>query len=72
MKTSGRSYWHWRAVVQHGFFIEDILQSRRNICAAKRFLIRLIECWGFVSKRIMADKQAALLRGDGTRGRTWP
>jgi len=34
VKIASRSYWLWRAVDQHGFVIEEILQSRRNKRAA--------------------------------------
>jgi putative transposase len=56
VKITGRSYWLWRAVDQHGVVLEKILQSRRDKRAAKRLLVKLMKRWGFVPKRIIADK----------------
>ena len=56
MKIAGRSYWLWRAVDQHGFVLEEFLQSRRDKRAAKQLLIKLMKRWGFVPKRIITDK----------------
>ncbi|EDQ03412.1 hypothetical protein DSM14862_04083 (plasmid) [Sulfitobacter indolifex] len=56
VKFSGRSYWLWRAVDQHGVVLEEILQSRRDKRAAKRLLVKLMKRWGFVPKRIITDK----------------
>ena len=56
VKIAGRSYWLWRAVDQHGVVLEEILQSRRDRCAAKRLLIKLMKRWGFVPNRIITDK----------------
>lgn len=40
MKISGRKFWLWRAVDQHGVVLEEFLQSKRD----KRSLLRLIKC----------------------------
>jgi putative transposase len=56
VKITGRSYWLWRAVDQHGVVLEEILQSKRDKRAAKRLLIKLMKRWGFVPKRIITDK----------------
>ena len=56
VKIAGRAYWLWRAVDQHGFVLEEILQSRRDKRAAKRLLVKLMKRWGFVPKRIITDK----------------
>ncbi|MFC6643862.1 transposase [Sulfitobacter profundi] len=56
MKIAGRSYWLWRAVDQHGVVLEEILQSRRDKCAAKRLLVKPIKRWDFVPKKIITDK----------------
>ncbi len=61
VKIAGRSYWLWRADEQHGVVLEEILQSRRDKRAAKRFLVKLIKRWGFVSKRIITDKLRSYL-----------
>lgn len=56
MKLSGRSFWLWRTVDQHGVVLEEILQPRRDKQAAKRLLISLIKRHGVVPKRIITDK----------------
>ena len=53
---NGVKHWLWRAVDQHGFVLEEILQSRRDKRAAKRLLVKLMKRWGFVPKRIITDK----------------
>ncbi len=55
MKISGRKFWLWRAVDQHGVVLEEILQSKRDKRAARRLLLRLIKCHG-LPKRIITDK----------------
>lgn len=40
MKISGRKFWLWRAVDQHGVVLEEILQSKRDKRAARRLLLR--------------------------------
>lgn len=41
VKISGRRFWLWRAVDQHGVVLEEILQSKRDKRAAKRLLVKL-------------------------------
>jgi putative transposase len=55
VKISGRKFWLWRAVDQHGIVLEEILQSKRDKRAAKRLLLCLIKCHG-LPKRIITDK----------------
>lgn len=55
VKISGRKFWLWRAVDQHGFVFEEIMQSKHDKRAAKRLLLRLIKRHG-LSKRIIIDK----------------
>lgn len=55
VKISGRKFWLWRAVDQHGVVLEELLQSKRDKRAAKRLLRRLIKCHG-LPKRIITDK----------------
>ena len=64
MKISGRKFWLWRAVDQHGVVLEEILQSKRDKGAAKRFLLRLIKCHG-LPKRILTNS-APMGRPNGT------
>lgn len=56
VKIAGRSFWLWRAVDQDGVVLDEILQPRRDKCAAKRLLVRLMKHWGFVPRRIITDK----------------
>ncbi|AHD03640.1 transposase (plasmid) [Leisingera methylohalidivorans DSM 14336] len=55
VKIADRSFWLWRAVDQDGVVLDEILQSRRDKRAAKRFLLRLIKRYGVVPKRIITD-----------------
>jgi len=55
VKVSGRKFWLWRAVDQHGVVLEEILQSKRDKRAAKRLLLRLIK-YHALPKRIITDK----------------
>ncbi|WP_281996158.1 IS6 family transposase [Ruegeria faecimaris] len=56
VRLSGRKYWLWRAVDQHGVVLDEILQQKRDKRAAKRLLRRLIKRLGFIPKRIITDK----------------
>ena len=56
VRISGRNYWLWRAVDQHGVVLDEILQPKRGKRAAKRLLRRLIKRLGFIPKRIITDK----------------
>ncbi|MFP3385639.1 DDE-type integrase/transposase/recombinase [Tritonibacter sp. SIMBA_163] len=55
VKIAGGSYSRWPAVSQYGIVFEEILQSRRYKHAAKRLPVKLINRWGFIPKRIIAD-----------------
>ncbi|MBO9403336.1 IS6 family transposase [Shimia sp. R9_3] len=56
VRISGRKYWLWRAVDQHGVVLDEIIQPKRNKRAAKRLLRSLIKRLGFIPKRIITDK----------------
>lgn len=56
VRISGRKFWFWRAVDQHGVVLDEILQPKRDKRAAKRLLRRLITRLGFIPKRIITDK----------------
>lgn len=51
-----RKHWLWRAVNQDGYVLDEIVQTHRNIKAAKRLLIRLMKKQGRMPKRIVTDK----------------
>ncbi|SPL61445.1 Mobile element protein [Ochrobactrum soli] len=56
VKCAGEKFWLWRAVDQHGFVLEEILQKRRDKRAAKRLLVVLMKRYGFSPQRIITDK----------------
>jgi putative transposase len=55
----GKVHWLWRAVDQHGFVLDEILQRRRDKRAAKRLLIKLLKRQGWAPRRIVTDKLAS-------------
>ncbi|TDL81726.1 IS6 family transposase [Meridianimarinicoccus aquatilis] len=55
VRKADRSFWLWRAVDQDGVVLDDILHSRRDTCAAKRRLLRLVKRYGVVPERIITD-----------------
>jgi putative transposase len=52
----GEKHWLWRAVDQHGYVLDEIVQTRRSTKAAKRLLIQLMKKQGCLPKRIVTDK----------------
>ena len=56
VSIAGRKHWLWRAVDQDGYVLDEIVQSRRDTKAARRFLIRLLKKTGMPPKRIITDK----------------
>ncbi|MBV2186545.1 MAG: IS6 family transposase [Rhizobium sp.] len=56
ISIGGRKHWLWRAVDQDGCVLDEIVQTRRDTKAAKRFLIRLMKQQGLSPKRIVTDK----------------
>lgn len=55
----GKRHWLWRAVDQHGYVLDEIVQTRRDAKAAKRLLTRLMKKQGRAPKRIITDKLAS-------------
>ncbi len=68
VKIAGWSFWLWHAVDQESAVLEEILQPRRDMRAARRLLLKLMKRHGFVPKRIETDK----LRSYGTQGDEQP
>ena len=56
ISIGGRKHWLWRAVDQDGYFLDEIVQTRRDTKAAKRLLVRLLTKQGLMPKRIITDK----------------
>jgi putative transposase len=53
---AGEKRWLWRAVDQDGYVLDEIVQKRRDKCAAARLLRRLLRQQGRGPKRIVTDK----------------
>lgn len=53
---AGKKHWLWRAVDQEGYVLDEIVQSRRDIKAAKRLLRRLLKKQGRAPRRMISDK----------------
>lgn len=53
---NGIKYWLWRAVDQDGYELEILLQSRRNMKAAKRFFRKLLKGLHYSPRVIITDK----------------
>lgn len=56
---AGKKHWLWRAVDQHGYVLDEIVQTRRNTRAAERFLTRLLKKQGRPPRRMITDKQGS-------------
>ncbi|WP_370645767.1 DDE-type integrase/transposase/recombinase [Ruegeria sp. Ofav3-42] len=55
VRISGRKFWLWRAVDQHGVVLDEILQPKRNKRAAKRLMRRLIKRLGCLTSAPMGQ-----------------
>ena len=53
---NGEKRYLWRAVDQHGYVLDEIVQVRRNTGAAKRLLERLLRKQGCPPRRMITDK----------------
>jgi putative transposase len=53
---SSKKHWLWRAVVQDGYVLDEIVQTRRDTKAAKRLLKRLLKKQGGPPHRMITDK----------------
>lgn len=52
----GKKHWLWRAVDQDGFFLEVLVQSRRNANAAKRLMHKLLKRQERAPRVMITDK----------------
>jgi putative transposase len=59
LKISGRRHWLWRAVDQHGFVVDILVQSRRDQHAAGAFIRRAIGGWDYTPRVVITDKLAS-------------
>ncbi len=53
---AGQKHWLWRAVDQHGYVLDELVQTRRDPKAAKRLLKRLLKKQGCPPRRMITDK----------------
>ena len=53
---NGRKYWLWRAIDQHGYELDVLVQSKRNTKAALRFFRKLLKGLQYVPRVIITDK----------------
>jgi putative transposase len=56
---TGRKYWLWRAVDQHGMVLDILVQSRRNTKSAKRLLRKHLKKQGIAPRVMITDKLAS-------------
>jgi putative transposase len=59
LKINGRRYWLWRAVDQHGFVVDILVQSRRDQHAAEAFIRRPVGGWDDTPRVVVTDKLAS-------------
>src|SRR5258707_15370821 len=59
LKINGRRHWLWRAVDQHGFVVDILVQSRRDQHAAEAFTGRAVGGWDYTPRVVITDKLAS-------------
>ena len=59
LKINGRRHWLWRAVDQHGFVVDILVQSRRDQHAAEAFIRRAVGGWDYTPRVVITDKLAS-------------
>src|SRR5215203_1292145 len=59
ISIAGRKHWLWRHVDQHGNKLDILVQSRRNIKAAKRLLRKLLKKQGITPRVMITDELAS-------------
>src|SRR5829696_3069104 len=59
ISIAGRKHWLWRAVDQHGVVLEILVQSRRDMKAARRLLRKLLKKQGITPRVMITDKLAS-------------
>jgi putative transposase len=59
ISIAGRKHWLWRAVDQHGFVLDVLVQNRRDAKAAKRLLRKLLKKQGMAPRVMITDKLAS-------------
>jgi putative transposase len=59
ISIAGRKHWLWRAVDQHGVVLDILVQSRRDMKAARRLLSKLLKKQGITPRVMITDKLAS-------------
>jgi putative transposase len=59
VKINGTIHYLWRAVDQHGNVLDVLVQSRRNVKAAKKFFRKLLKGLRYVPRALVTDKLAS-------------
>jgi putative transposase len=59
LKINGRRHWLWRAVDQHGFVVDILVQNRRDQHAAEAFIRRAVAGWDYTPRVVITDKLAS-------------
>ena len=54
--STARIHYLWRVVDQHGTVLDILVQSRRNVLAAKKFFRKLLKRLQYVPRVIVTDK----------------
>src|SRR3954453_13968981 len=60
LMIAGQTHWLWRAVDQHGVVLDVLVQSRREMRAAKRLLRKLLKRQTRVPRVMIMDELASL------------
>jgi hypothetical protein len=60
IRINGTQHYLWRAVDQHGNVLDNLVQSRRNAVAAKRFFRKLLKNLEYVPRVIVTDQTRQL------------
>jgi putative transposase len=55
LKIDGRMVYLWRAVDAAGEVLDELVQSRRNKCAALKLMRKLLKNYGFVPDKFITD-----------------
>ena len=71
LKIDGRRHWLWRAVDQHGFVVDILVQSRRDQHAAEAFIRRAVEGWDYTPRVVFTINSRVTHRPCGVCCRRW-
>ena len=63
VSIAGETYWLWRAVDQHGFVLDVLVQKRRDRRAAQRLLTKLLKSAGAPPRVMVTDKLKSYATG---------